>query len=104
MVAPPQGLQDLLGDSHRCPVGRGVNDAVGVRLIRRDAIFRLQALIMTDTLALTAATMELRFPIHEACDLLVARAELPFRINNHPGNFQGGGGGKGRDEALAVGI
>jgi hypothetical protein len=42
VIAPPQGLQDLLGDAHRRPVGRRVDDAVRVRLVRRDAIFRLR--------------------------------------------------------------
>jgi len=47
VIAPPQGLQDLLGDAHRCPVGRRVDDAVRVRLVRRDAIFRLRTAMRT---------------------------------------------------------
>lgn len=43
VIATPQGLEDLLGHPHRRPIGRGVDDAVSVRLVRRDAILRLQA-------------------------------------------------------------
>lgn len=49
MIAPPQGLENFLGGTHRCPIGCGIDDAVCVRLVRRDAIFRLKALIMTQT-------------------------------------------------------
>lgn len=47
VVASPQRVENLFGDPHRLAIRRRVDDAVRVRLVRRDAIFRLQALIVT---------------------------------------------------------